>query len=100
MITENKFIKKLESDKLPLILDQVINKLETISDWNVENLTTATNELLTDTNTKPAQLFSIIRISVSFAPFSPALPDTLKVLGKETTLSRLRKIQAELTEQS
>ena len=89
MLTENKFIKKLDSSELPQLLQQAITKFESVTDWTVDNLTTATNELLQETGKKPAELFSLIRIAVSFAPFSPALPDTLHVLGKETVINRL-----------
>ena len=43
----------------------------------------------TETGKKPAELFSLIRIAVSFAPFSPALHLTLEALGKDRVLSRL-----------
>ena len=54
----------------------------------------ALNGLLAETGKKPAELFSLIRIAVSFAPFSPALNLTLAVLGRETTLSRLNAVAA------
>ena len=97
MITENKFVKKIDSSELPQLLSQTIDKLQKITDWSVENLTTATNELLEETSKKPAELFSLIRIAISFAPFSPALPDTMHVLGKDTTLSRLNNVLQKLT---
>jgi hypothetical protein len=33
----------------------------------------------------------MIRIAVSWAPFSPALNDTLATLGKNTTLQRIQQ---------
>jgi glutamyl-tRNA synthetase len=50
------------------------------------------NELLEKTGQKPAVFFGLLRLSVSFAPFSPALHDTLSVLGREKTLARLRAV--------
>jgi hypothetical protein len=55
-------------------------------------LQNALNELLEESGRKPAELFGLIRLSVSFAPFSPALHDTLSVLGKNTTLARLNAV--------
>ena len=49
------------------------------------------NALLTELDKKPAELFSVIRIALSFAPFSPALHLTMDVLGKNATLARLQK---------
>ena len=54
------------------------------------------NNLLETTGEKPAVLFSLIRLSVSFAPFSPALDLTLNVLGKDITLARLHKVKEAL----
>ena len=92
----NKFVKKFSEQELATMLETVIEKLSGINDWNEENLKNALNELLETTGRKPAELFSLIRISVSFAPFSPALDLTLNVLGKETTMSRLNKVKSAL----
>lgn len=94
----NKFIKKngLSEAELADLLGVVCARLETIADWNAESLKTALNELLETTGRKPAELFSLIRIAVSFAPFSPALDLTLDVLGREVSLARLHKVQSAL----
>lgn len=92
MITGNKFLKKFSEDELSDMLMLASRKLEKIpeSDWNADNLQAALNELLEETGKKPAELFSVIRIALSFAPFSPALHLTMNVLGKNLTLSRLQ----------
>lgn len=90
MITGNKFLKKFSEDELSDILMLTSRKLEAIQDWNADNLQAALNELLKETGKKPAELFSVIRIALSFAPFSPALHLTMNVLGKNLTLSRLQ----------
>lgn len=61
------------------------------SDFSKEDLQVRLNSLLEQTDEKPASLFSLIRISISFAPFSPALNETLHVIGKERSLNRLNK---------
>lgn len=90
MITGNKFLKKFSEDELSDMLMLTSRKLEKIDDWNADALQAALNELLTETGKKPAELFSVIRIALSFAPFSPALHLTMNVLGKNLTLSRLQ----------
>lgn len=89
MLKNNKFLKKLSEAELEDLMKKSIAKLSNISDWTVENLSQALNELLAETGQKPAVLFSLIRIAVSFAPFSPALDLTLNTLGKDTSLARL-----------
>ena len=49
----------------------------------------ALNELLVKTNEKPAILFSIIRFALTWAKFSPGLPETMRLLGKDETVARL-----------
>ncbi len=92
MVTGNKFLKKMSESEIESLLKTVIAKLTAVSDWNADALQEALNELLAETEKKPAELFSLIRIAVSFAPFSPALNLTLEVLGRETTLARLNAV--------
>jgi glutamyl/glutaminyl-tRNA synthetase len=59
------------------------------SDFSVDDLTKRLNALLTLTHTKPAVLFSLIRIATTQAVASPSLAETLNVLGKDRSLKRL-----------
>ncbi len=61
------------------------------TEFTPEALQATLNNLLESTGQKPGILFSIIRLAVSWAPFSPALPDTLALLGKDAVLRRLEK---------
>lgn len=88
MVSDNKQLKRLTGDEIKTLLAQVKEKLST-SNFTSEELQTGLNELLEITGQKPGILFSLVRIAVSWAPFSPALNDTLNTLGKETTLARL-----------
>ena len=92
MLINNKFLKKLSESELETMLKQTITKLNSIENWNEDNLQNVLNELLADTGKKPAELFSLIRIAISFAPFSPALNLTLHTLGKDTSLARLNSV--------
>lgn len=92
MITNNKALKKLSEHEIVALLRQSIEKLRKVTEWTPENLQNALNELLAESEQKPATLFGLIRLSVSFAPFSPALHDTLSVIGREATLVRLNAV--------
>ncbi len=92
MLINNKFLKKFSESELENLLKTVIAKLTALEDWRAESLQEQLNELLAETNKKPAELFSLIRIALSFAPFSPALNLTLEVLGKEISLARLNAV--------
>jgi glutamyl-tRNA synthetase len=95
MILENKFLKNFSENELKNLLILSVEKLKN-TEWDREALQTALNELLAETNKKPAELFSLIRISLSFAPFSPALPETMEILTKNTTLARLNAVISSL----
>jgi glutamyl-tRNA synthetase len=88
MVDDNKQLKKLDRQELVALLEATSNALST-SDFDPTSIQDTLNSLLETTEQKPGILFSLIRLAVSWAPFSPALNDTLAALGKETVLSRL-----------
>lgn len=92
MLVNNKFLKKMSEAEIESLLKVTIQKLTAIESWDADSLQVALNELLSETGRKPAELFSLIRIAISFAAFSPALNLTLEVLGREVTLARLNKV--------
>lgn len=88
LISSNKQLKKLEKTKLVDLLEKGKTSLEA-SDFTPEDIQNRLNALLEETGQKPAVLFSLIRIATTWAPASPALAESLSVLGKDTALSRL-----------
>ena len=91
LITDNKQLKKLTNDELKSLVQATIEDFEKIEIWDSENIQNCLNNLLEKTGQKPGILFSLIRIIVTWAPFSPQLNDTLELLGKDQTLDRLKK---------
>jgi glutamyl-tRNA synthetase len=92
MLLKNKFLNKMSEEELQNLLQAAVQKLEAVEDWTPENIRDALNELLVETGTKPPMLFSLIRLALTFAPFSPGLPETMKVLSKEVVLARLNAV--------
>lgn len=90
MITGNKFLKKLSEEELSDLLQLSARKLDQ-TPWDAESLQATLNDLLAETGKKPAELFSLIRLALSYSAFSPALNLTLEVLGKNTSLARLQR---------
>ncbi len=90
LIDSHKQLKKLDSDALKSLLQTALTELEQ-SDYTTDDLSNRLNALLTVTHTKPAVLFSLIRIAITQAPASPGLADTLNVLGKEKSLERIKQ---------
>jgi glutamyl/glutaminyl-tRNA synthetase len=90
MADSNKQLKKFTREELAAMLQQTVEALES-SNFTADALQDTLNHLLETTGQKPGVLFSMIRLAVSWAPFSPALNDTLATLGKATTINRLRQ---------
>lgn len=90
MIADNKQLRKLDRAAMVQLLKQTRDVLEG-SDFDADTLQETLNQLLETTGEKPGILFSLIRLSVSWAPFSPALNDTLATLGKQESLLRIDK---------
>lgn len=93
MVETNKQLKKIDREELQGLIRTVQGELAH-SDFSVQDLTDRFNDLLQRTGQKPAVLFGIIRLSTTWAPFSPSLADTLAVLGKDRTLARLERALA------
>jgi len=90
IITNNKQLSGLSRDDINGFLTTTKDILAG-SDFDPESLQNTLNNLLEVTGQKPGILFSLIRIAVSWAPFSPSLNDTLAVIGKDAVLDRLQK---------
>ena len=90
MIDDNKQLSALGHDQIKELLTTAKNELAN-SDFDAESIQNTLNKLLEITGQKPGILFSLIRLSVSWAPFSPALNDTLSVIGKVDSLNRIQK---------
>lgn len=89
MVENDKQLGKLQTVEIVELLKKSLSVLSE-GGFEAAELQQTLNSLLVSTNQKPAVLFSIIRLSVSWSPFSPALNETLAVLGRETVLNRLQ----------
>lgn len=91
LIENNKQLNKLSPEKQSELIKQAKAALES-SDFTPEAIQETLNQLLADTGEKPGVLFSLIRIHTTWASFSPQLNETLALLGRDTTLSRLEGV--------
>ncbi|HEX6258845.1 MAG TPA: glutamate--tRNA ligase [Candidatus Saccharimonadales bacterium] len=89
LISGNKQLKKLTPQERTDLLQAVHGSLEQ-SDFSPESLQTTLNTLLETTGQKPAILFGLIRVVITWAPFSPGLAETMALLGKDRTLARIQ----------
>jgi glutamyl-tRNA synthetase len=88
MVTDNKQLSKLPKDEIIDLLRAAKTALES-SEFDEQSIQNTLNKLLETTGQKPGILFSLIRLAVSWAPFSPVLNETLSVIGKDDVVTRL-----------
>jgi len=89
MVKSNKQLGELSQDEIISLLKSAQTALSA-SNYDAESLQTTLNSLLESTGQKPGILFSLIRLAVSWAPFSPALNETLSNLGHDKVTARLQ----------
>ncbi len=94
MLVKNKFLKNLSESEIEELLKATVSELSQAPTWDADAIQKSLNHLLDTTKKKPAELFSLIRLAVSFAPFSPALNLTLETIGRDRTLARLNATAA------
>jgi len=89
----------LESDLPPknvnpkdasLWLTELLERLEGISAWTVEQIKGASESYCKEKELKPKDLFMTLRLVVSGTASSPPLFETIQVLGKEMARRRMR----------
>ena len=76
-------------------LDAGIAALEAVGEWTTPNIEAALNKaLIDDLGLKPRVAFGALRVGVTGAAVSPPLFESMELLGRESTLSRLRAARA------
>ncbi|MDX6398618.1 MAG: glutamyl-tRNA synthetase, partial [Gaiellaceae bacterium] len=76
------------------VLSAVVEALEQVEPWTAEQLEPALKQLCERLGLKPRQVFAPIRVAVTGSKISPGLYESLELLGREESLSRLRSAVA------
>jgi glutamyl-tRNA synthetase len=97
LIKNNNVLSRIENTKISQLLITSREALAS-SNFEVASLTETLNNLLTKTSESPKVLFSLIRIATTNAPASPGLADTLSLLGRDKSLSRIDSFLKSLSE--
>jgi glutamyl-tRNA synthetase len=74
----------------PTILAAAATALEPIDPWTAAAIELALKALCDELGQKPKQVFLPIRVAVTGSRISPGLYESLELLGKDTSLARLR----------
>jgi glutamyl-tRNA synthetase len=94
LVVEDDALASLKGDIAP-VLTAGIAALETVEDWATETIEGALRTaLIDDLGLKPRVAFGPLRVAVSGRRISPPLFESMEILGKESTLTRLRALAA------
>jgi glutamyl-tRNA synthetase len=78
-------------ENLAEVLDAALAALEPVTDWSAENIQAALKEALVEgLGVKPRLAFGPVRTAVSGRRISPPLFESMVILGKDSSLARLR----------
>jgi glutamyl-tRNA synthetase len=89
-LDEKSAAKELRADAVP-VLDAALVALEGIAEWTTAEIEGALKASLLDTlELKPRKAFGPIRVAVTGSSVSPPLFESLELLGRDRSLSRLR----------
>jgi glutamyl-tRNA synthetase len=78
----------------PELLAVASDALAALDDWTAEQIEAALRALAESRGLKPAKAFQPIRVAVTGSKVSPGLFESLELLGRDESLSRLRRAAA------
>ncbi|OIH93338.1 glutamate--tRNA ligase [Curtobacterium sp. MCBA15_001] len=94
LVVEDDALASLKGDTAP-VLAAGITALEGLDDWRTEAIEGALRTaLIDDLGLKPRVAFGPLRVAVSGRRISPPLFESMEILGKDSTLARLRALAA------
>jgi len=94
LVVEDDALASLKGDTAT-VLTAGIAALEGVQDWTTESIEGALRATLIDElGLKPRVAFGPLRVAVSGRRISPPLFESMEILGKESTLTRLRALAA------
>ncbi len=73
------------------MLELVSAKLETLADWSTSSIEQLIKDVCEEKEIKMGNVAQPLRVAVSGSTISPAIGETLVLLGKDSTLARIRK---------
>lgn len=88
---------KTLKDSAPEVLAAALEVLEDVDDWTTETLQAVLEaKFVTEMEIKPRLAYGPLRVAVSGRRVSPPLFESMEILGKDSSLARLRALAAQL----
>lgn len=74
-------------------IEMALDVIESNDKWELETINNSLMEKIKENNIKVGDFFMTLRIAIAGSKFTPPINDSIIILGKEETLSRLKKIK-------
>ncbi len=84
-------IKKQVKPETPGLLEKLLTRLEALSDWTADSLERTLRAAAEESGVSAAKLIHPVRLALTGTTVGAPLFDVVALLGKETTLRRLKK---------
>ncbi|MBI66351.1 MAG: glutamate--tRNA ligase [Candidatus Marinimicrobia bacterium] len=88
---ENAIIKRWKDKSVNKLINNFITRLEKLSNWSQKDLDESLRDTAQEMAVSAAKLIHPVRLAVSGQSHGPGLFELIELLGKMTTLRRLRK---------
>ena len=96
LVLDEKAAKKNLKDDAIQPLEEGIGALEAVTEWTTPNIEKALSEALIEKlELKPRKAYGALRVALSGEAVSPPLFESMELLGKESTLTRLNSARAQ-----
>lgn len=90
----NKKAEKLLDEAARDVLLRLADRLEHVTDWNVETVEAVVRKLATDEELKLGNIAQPLRAALTGSTVSPGIFDVLDILGQEQSIGRIRDVIA------
>ncbi len=81
---------EIDLDQCKELLHTTADTLEQVTDWTADAIGEVMQRVCTEAEAKPRDYFQQIRVAITGRKVSPPLNESMEILGKETSLARLR----------
>ncbi len=93
---EKSWDKVMTTDEAPVAVDGAIRVLEDLEPWTTEAIDAALRGMLAENEMSARKGLQPIRVAISGSTVSPPLFESLELLGRDETLTRLRAARSHL----
>lgn len=88
---DKEVFNKLKIDNLSMALKKILEKLEEMKvPWTTEVFEETFRKLAEELKLSASQMFQLIRVAISGQPVTPPLFESIKILGEEETINRIK----------